>query len=134
MGTNDFLPIELKWNLHPDRDEKWYETEKANMSPREFAQEYDCDFLGSGNSVVEPEILSFYEETYQIDPVDRRGLDGSLWIWEYPDYTKSYMVMADVARGDGADFSAFHILDIESCTQVAEFKSKYLLRTLVMYL
>jgi hypothetical protein len=34
------------------------------------------------------------------------------------------MVVADVARGDATDYSAFHIFDIETCTQVAEYKGK----------
>lgn len=129
LGKNDFLPIELKWNLHPDRDEKWYETEKANMSPREFAQEYECDFLGSGNSVVEPEILSFYEQTYIQDPVERRFMGGDYWIWQYPDYSKQYIVCADVARGDSSDFSAFHVINATDCEQVAEYKSQIDTRT-----
>ena len=84
----------------------------------------DCNFLASGDTVLEPEDMSFYEETYQTDPVERRGLDGNLWIWEYPDYSKSYMISADVARGDGSDYSAFHVWDIENCTQIAEYKGK----------
>jgi len=124
IGKNDFWPIELKWDLHPDRDEQWEITERANMSPREFAQEYDCDFLGSGNSVVENDILSFYEQTYIQDPVERRFMGGDFWIWNYPDYSRSYIISADVARGDGSDYSAFHVIDIESCEQVAEYKSQ----------
>jgi hypothetical protein len=124
MKENSFVPIRLPWDVHPERTQEWRDQQDRDLGPRAAAQECDCSFLASGDTVIEPEILTFYEETYQLDPVDRRGLDGSLWIWEYPDYTKSYMVMADVARGDGADFSAFHILEIESCTQVAEFKSK----------
>ena len=65
-----------------------------------------------------------YESTQQIDPVEKRGISGDYWIWEYPDYTKSYMVVADVARGDGQDFSTFHVFDVEGANQVAEFKSK----------
>jgi hypothetical protein len=56
--------------------------------------------------------------------MERRGVDGNLWIWESPDYSKSYMVVADVARGDSTDYSGFHVFDIESCTQVAEYKGK----------
>ena len=129
IGKNDFWPIELKWNLHPDRDEQWEATERANMSPREFAQEYDCDFLGSGNSVVEPDNLSFYEQTYIQDPVERRFMGGDFWIWGYPDYSKSYIVSADVARGDGSDYSTFHVIDTEACEQVAEYKSQIDTRT-----
>jgi hypothetical protein len=45
-------------------------------------------------------------------------------LWDYPNYTKAYAVVADVARGDGADYSAFHVLEIESMTQVAEYRGK----------
>jgi len=61
-------------------------------------------------------------DTYVKDPIEKRGIDGNLWIWEYPDYNKSYMVIADVSRGDGADYSAFHVIDLETVTQVAEYK------------
>jgi hypothetical protein len=122
------MPIELKWNLHPDRvapvDPGWEERERANMSPREFAQEYDCDFLGSGNSVVESDILSFYEQTFIQEPVERRFLGGDYWLWSYPNYSKSYIISADVARGDGSDYSTFHVIDVEACEQVAEYKSQ----------
>jgi hypothetical protein len=133
IGKNDFKAIKLPWNLHPDRvspiDPGWEERERANMSVREFAQEYDCDFLGSGNSVVEPDVLSFYEQTFIQDPVERRFMGGDFWIWQYPNYSKSYIVCADVARGDGADYSAFHVIDVESCEQVAEYKSQVDTRT-----
>ena len=88
------------------------------------AQECDCDFLASGDTVFEPDDMLFYEQTYMKDPLERRGVDSNLWVWESADYSKSYMVTADVARGDSTDYSAFHIFDIETCTQVAEYKGK----------
>ena len=129
IGKNDFKAIKLPWNLHPDRDINWLERERANMSPREFAQEYDCDFLGSGNSVIEPDNLTFYEQTFVQDPIERRFMGGDFWIWSYPDYSKSYIISADVARGDGSDYSTFHIIDVENCEQVAEYKSQVDTRT-----
>jgi len=129
IGKNDFKAIKLKWDLHPDRDGDWEQRERANMSPREFAQEYDCDFLGSGNSVVEPDLLSFYEETFIQDPIERRFMGGDFWIWAYPDYSKQYIVCADVARGDSSDYSAFHVIDATTCEQVAEYKSQVDTRT-----
>ena len=128
VGDNDFKAIKLPWNLHPDRvapvDPEWEQRERSNMSPREFAQEYDCDFLGSGNTVIESEILGFYEQTYIQDPIERRLMGGDLWIWQYPNYSKNYIVCADVARGDGTDYSTFHVIDLENCEQVAEYKSQ----------
>ena len=43
------------------------------------------------------------------EPIEKRGIDSNLWIWEPADYTKDYIVCADVSRGDSTDYSAFHI-------------------------
>ena len=121
---NSFLPIRLPWTVHPERNQSWREQQDADLGPRMAGQECDCDFLASGDTVFEPDDMSFFEQTYQRDPLERRGVDGNLWVWEGVDYTKSYMVVADVARGDSTDYSAFHIFDIEQCVQVAEYKGK----------
>ena len=123
-GENSFLPIRLPWTVHPERDQKWREQQDSDLGPRMAGQECDCDFLASGDTVFEPDDMKFFEETYEKDPMERRGVDGNLWVWEGVDYTKSYMVVADVARGDSTDYSAFHIFDIENCVQVAEYKGK----------
>ena len=44
--------------------------------------------------------------------------------WECSDYNKSYMVVADVARGDSTDYSACHVFDVEQASQVSEYKGK----------
>jgi len=121
---NSFLPIRLPWTVHPERDDTWREQQDKDLGPRMAGQECDCDFLASGDTVFEPDDMSFYEQTYLKEPLERRGIDGNLWVWEGVDYSKSYMVVADVARGDATDYSAFHIFDIETCTQVAEYKGK----------
>ena len=123
-SENSFLPIRLPWTAHPERDQAWRDQQDRDLGPRMAGQECDCDFLASGDTVFEPEDMSFYEETYTKEPLERRGIDGNLWVWEGVDYTKSYMVTADVARGDSQDYSAFHVFEIESCTQVAEYKGK----------
>jgi len=121
---NTFIPIRLPWTVHPERDKEWRDKQDIILGPRMAAQECNCDFSTSGDTVIEPDTLNFYESTFIQDPVERRGVGGNLWIWEIPDYSKSYVVVADVARGDGQDFSAFHVLDTESATQVAEFKQQ----------
>jgi hypothetical protein len=123
-GENSFIPIKLPWTVHPERNQTWRDMQDRDLGPRMAAQECDCDFLSSGETVFEPEDLIFYEETYQKDPTEKRGVDGNLWVWESPDYSKSYMVTADVSRGDSTDYSTFHVMDIESCVQVAEYKGK----------
>ncbi len=122
---NEFLPIKLPWVVHPERDEKWRKLQDELLGdPRLAAQECDCNFATSGDTVFHPELIQFYEQTYIKEPVERRGIDKNLWVWEPADYTRSYMVVADVARGDGKDYSAFHIIDIESNSQVAEYKGQ----------
>jgi len=123
-GENSFVPIRLPWTVHPERNEEWRIQQDADLGARMAGQECDCDFLASGDTVFEPDDMLFYEQTYQKDPLEKRGVDGNLWIWEGVDYSKTYMVVADVARGDSADYSAFHIFDIENCVQVGEYKGK----------
>ncbi len=123
-GENSFLPIKLPWTVHPERNQQWRDQQDTDLGPRMAAQECDCDFLSSGATVFEPDDLIFFEQTYLKDPLEKRGVDSNLWVWESPDYSKSYMVVADVARGDSTDYSAFHIFDVETCTQVAEYKGK----------
>jgi len=122
---NDFLPIRLPWMVHPERDQAWRDRQDELLGdPRLAAQECDCDFSTSGDIVFYPEYIEFYEKTYIKDPLERRGVDRNLWVWEPCDYSRTYMVVADVARGDGKDFSAFHIIDVENNVQVAEYRGQ----------
>ena len=123
-GESDWNFIRLHWSLHPDRDERWRAEQEKLLGPSMAAQEYDCDFITSGQTVIDGVILEEYKNTQVEDPVEKRGVDGNLWIWRQPNYTKDYVVSADVARGDGSDFSAFHVLDVETMEQVAEYKGK----------
>jgi hypothetical protein len=123
--TNQFLPIKLPWWVHPERDQTWRDAQDGLLGdPRLAAQECDCDFSTSGDVVFYSEWVEFINETTIQDPVERRGVDRNLWVWEYADYSKEYMIVADVARGDGKDFSACHVIDIETNTQVAEYKGQ----------
>lgn len=123
-STNPFNTIRLHWTVHPERDQKWRDEQEKLLGMKKAAQECDCDFISSGETVIEPELLMFYKETYVIPPIEKGGFDGNLWKWEHADYSKSYMVVADVARGDGADYSTFHVIDIINSVQVAEYRGK----------
>jgi hypothetical protein len=124
LGENSFLPIKLPWSVHPERDQKWRDQQDADLGPKMAAQECDCDFSTSGDTVFLSEEIKEYEELYIKEPLEKRGFDRNLWIWEPVDYTKQYLITADVARGDGKDYSSFHIIDIETFTQVGEYKGQ----------
>lgn len=123
-GMPKFNPISLPWSLHPERDQTWRDLQTKNLGPKGAAQECDCEFSTSGNTVIEIPLLQWYEKNHMCDPVEKRGFDKGYWIYKYPEAGKSYMVVGDVARGDGTDYSAAHILEIETMEQVAEYKGK----------
>jgi len=123
-GQNRFNTIRLKWDVHPERDQTWRDKQDELLGPKGAAQECDCDFISSGQTVVDGPLIQWYDQTTVQEPIEKRYLDGNLWIWEQADYSKDYIVVADVARGDSADYSAFHVIDVESVTQVAEYKGQ----------
>ena len=124
LQKNSFLPISLPWSVHPERAQEWRDKQDLDLGIRMAAQECDCDFATSGNTVIPPEILTWYEANMVSEPVNREGQEKALWIWKYPEPSKFYMVVADVARGDSLDYSAYHVIDIDSLEQVAEFKAQ----------
>lgn len=123
-GINDFNTIRLKWDLHPERDQLWRNEQDKILGEKGAAQECDCCFNSSGNTVIEMETLAFYKETFIKEPLEKRGFDHNYWIWVYPDYNRQYIISADVSRGDSSDYSTFHVIDVVNSEQVAEYKGK----------
>ena len=123
-GVNDFNFIKLHWSVHPEREQEWRDEQDKLLGPSLAAQECDCDFITSGRGVVDGLLLEQMKESSVREPIEKRGIDSNYWIWQPPNYTKNYVVSADVSRGDGTDYSAFHIIDVESLEQVAEYKGK----------
>jgi len=93
------------------------------MSRRQIAQELECNFNTSGETVIHPDDLDRLKQTVR-EPKYRTGYDRNYWIWEEHQQDNSYMVVADVARGDGADYSVFHVFKLETMEVVAEYQGK----------
>ena len=122
-GANNFNLTTLPWDVHPDRDEEWYKKETKNMSKRQIAQELECNFNTSGETVIDPECMEWLLSNV-CEPKYRTGFDRNFWIWEEYDPTCNYLMVADVARGDGADYSTFHIIKLETLQVVGEYQGK----------
>ena len=121
-GKNEkFNTIRLHWSMHPERDTSWREDQDDLLGPRLAAQECDADFITSGDTVVDAGTRKWYRETYEAPPAEKRLPSKDLWIWNTPQEGKQYIVCSDVARGDSADRSAFHVFDLEELEQVAEY-------------
>ena len=120
---NDFYTIKLPWDVHPERDQECFEKETRNMSRREIAQELECNFNASGETVVHGDDIKLITD-HTLDPVHRTGFDRNYWIWQEPIENRDYLLVADVARGDGSDFSVVHVFDTQEMRQVAEYQGK----------
>lgn len=105
-GNNKYATIEVHWDQVPNRDEKWKEETIANTSEAQFRQEFDCEFVGSANTLIHPTKLKTF--------VFRKPI--SVWneieIYSEPIPGHEYVISADTARGLGLDYSAFLIFDI----------------------
>ena len=105
-GKSDYVPTDVHWSEVPGRDDAWREQTIANTSEQQFKIEFECEFLGSVNTLINPSKLKtlVYE-----DPVKRnKGLD----IYKSPEENRNYLITVDVARGIGGDYSAFIVYDI----------------------
>lgn len=123
QGINGLNPIQLQWYLRPDRDVTWYKKERAKYGAKGFAQQYQCSFQASGDNVIDMDTIKWYQQNYMMEPVAKEEANR-LWIFKYPQQGKTYIISADVARGDGQDFSAFHVIQVDNLEQVAQFKGK----------
>ena len=103
---NDYIPVEVHWSEVPGRDEKWKEETIRNTSKEQFASEFECEFLGSIDTLISPSKIKVIP---YIRPIQSQG---GLDIFERPDKNKIYVCTVDVARGITKDYSAFVIFDV----------------------
>ena len=122
-GLNNFRLTTLKWEKHPDRDEEWFKKETRNMSKRQIAQELECNFNTSGETVFDSGCIEWLLSNVK-EPKHRTGFDRNFWLWEEFDPTCNYLMVADVARGDAADYSTFHLLKLETMQIIGEYQGK----------
>ena len=105
-GQNDYVPIEVHWSEVPGRDEKWKEETIRNTSKEQFQQEFECDFLGSVDTLISPYKI---KSTPYVQPLESRN---GLQMFERPIKDHLYVCTVDVARGTSKDYSAFVIYDV----------------------
>jgi hypothetical protein len=105
---NEYVPTDVHWSEVPGRDDTWKAQTIANTSEQQFKVEFECEFLGSVDTLINPSKL---RSLAYDDPIKRnKGLD----VYEDPIPDKNYMITVDVARGIGNDYSAFVVVDITS--------------------
>lgn len=119
QGINSFKNMTVTWKDVPGRDEAWKKETIANTSPEQFRQEFECEFLGSSNTLINANKLIAMVAKSPL----KSNTDSNTFIYEAPEPGHGYIMTVDVSKGRGRDSSAFSIIDITSrpFKQVATF-------------
>jgi hypothetical protein len=117
---NEFNPILLPWNVHPEHDDAWFAKESRQFSRRQINQEFLCQFVGSGDTVLAQDELDWLSQS-SIAPMRKEGPNNSIWTWHDPIPGHRYVIPADVSRGDSGDYSTFHVIDVDDKNIAVEF-------------
>ena len=105
-GKNTYVPIEVHWSQVPGRDEKWKQETIANSSEDQFRTEFECEFLGSVNTLISPAKLKCM--TFE-SPILKR--EEGLKVYKKPEKDRQYFITVDTSRGLGQDYHAFIVVD-----------------------
>ncbi len=105
-GKNEYIPTDVHWSQVPGRDSEWRRQTIANTSEQQFKIEFECEFLGSVDTLISPSKLRTL--VYENPKTRSAGLD----IYEDPVKKHDYLMTVDVARGVSEDYSAFVLVDI----------------------
>jgi hypothetical protein len=113
-GKNGYEFVQVMWTDVPGRDEKWKEETLAAMDfdTEKFAQEMECEFLGSSGTLIAGWKLKQLVYKEAIKEV------GGITVYEQPKPEGNYVIVVDVSRGKGLDYSAFQVIDISQMPYV----------------
>jgi hypothetical protein len=116
-----YIPIEIHWSMVPGRDEAWKELTIRNTSPDQFRQEFECEFIGSTNTLIHPLKLRSLVWHNAI----RKDMSDSFHIYKEPEPNHTYVMTVDVAEGLNQDYSTFSIIDVTSFPyrQIAKYRN-----------
>ena len=103
----------------------WFEkmAKKLKFDRRKISQELECNFLGSGDNVIDSKIIEKIRTEMVCQP-ESKMVQNQLWIWKEPQVGHRYIMGIDVSRGDSEDYTSFQIVDFDEREQVAEYLGK----------
>ena len=104
-GKNEYIPTEVHWSAVPGRDAAWKEQTIKNTSEAQFKVEFECEFLGSVDTLINPSKLRTMP---YVDPIKQ---SKGLAVYENVEKEHNYIITVDVARGTSNDYSAFTVMD-----------------------
>jgi len=107
-SKNEYVPTDVHWSEVPGRDDRWRLQTIANTSEQQFKIEFECEFLGSVDTLIAPSKLKNF--VYEHPRKRNAGLD----VYDEVEVNHDYVITVDVARGVSEDYSAFIVVDITS--------------------
>ena len=118
---NSYVPFSVHWSQVPGRDQKWKEETIRNTSAEQFSQEFECEFLGSNNTLISGTKL---RSLVWHDPI-RKDMGDCFHIFKEPEPNNTYVLTVDVAEGLNQDYSTFSIIDVTQFPyrQVAKYRN-----------
>ena len=123
--VRDFEEIKKRFNDGYKPYSSWFESmaKKLKFDRRKIAQELECNFLGSGDSVIPPDVIERIKDQ-DIKQPENKIMGGAIWQWKEPVMGHKYIMGIDVSRGDSEDFTTFCIVDFDEREQVLEYLGK----------
>ena len=108
QGTNEFKSFRVDWWDVPGRDEKWKHATISNTSQLQFDQEFGNTFFGTGDTLINAETLMSLRAANPIKILE----GGDVLIYKETEKKHDYIMVVDVAKGRGQDYSTFNVIDI----------------------
>jgi len=121
LKKNSFNVLDLHWREHPEYTDEWAKENRPIIGERMWAQEYECEFLGTGDTFIDGNTLKRLKGNSCEDYSTRHS--GKLRVFREPDPYHQYVLSVDTSFGRERDYSAFQIINLYSGEQVAEFYS-----------
>ena len=106
VGKNDYKRIDVHWSQVPGRDAKWKEETIRNTSEDQFRVEFECEFVGSSNTLISATKL---RQLVTKSPAHRNEF---LSVFHHPVPGRQYFTTVDTSRGVAGDYSAFVVFDV----------------------
>lgn len=122
LGQNEFHIIQIHWREHPDyNNDKWAKATRANLGEKGWLQEIEGEFLGTGDTFVDTGTLKEIQQNVSSEYYHKYY--RQMRVWKDPEPYAMYLITADASYGRGRDYSAFHVINLYTGEQVAEFYS-----------
>ena len=121
-NINGYVPVSVKWNDVPGRDEEWKKQMIAEIGEQRWLQEFECSFLGSRGTLIDIEVL---QNIPYSNPLYHK-YNNKLKVYEKPSTNNYYVMFVDVAEGNSTtgDYSTVQVIKISKneWKQVAVFR------------